>query len=54
VAASHRLIPPSVKVQAGARTATFPVNTDEVSAPQDLTISGAYGAHHAAILTVVP
>jgi hypothetical protein len=54
VAATHRTVPASITVPAGAITATFPVNTDEQEAPTDLTISGTYGANQAAHLAIEP
>ena len=54
VASSPRTTPPSVKVQPGAWTATFPVNTDKVTALTTITVSGTYQEDRAAVLTVYP
>jgi hypothetical protein len=54
VATSRRLVPASLKVQPGATTASFPVNTDTVAIETTVTIQGNYQATHAATVTVVP
>jgi hypothetical protein len=54
VATSRRMVPTSVKVQAGATTATFPVNTNTVTTSILETITGTFGTSSAATLTVSP
>jgi hypothetical protein len=54
VASSRRMVPSSVKVQAGATTATFPVNTDTVTAITPVTVTGNYLVQHTGALTVNP
>jgi hypothetical protein len=54
VANTRRMVPPSVKVQAGASTVTFPVNTDAVGAATTITVTGDYQETHAATLTITP
>jgi trimeric autotransporter adhesin len=54
VATSRRMVPPSVTVQAGANAATFPVNTDTVSAVTTVGITGTYQTAHVGTLTVNP
>ena len=54
VTTSRRMIPSSVKVQAGARAATFPVNTDSVGAATTVRVTGSYGQSHTGVLQVNP
>jgi len=54
VATSRRMVPTSVKVQAGAGTATFPVNTDSVGAPTTVTITGNYQGTTTGVLQINP
>lgn len=54
VTATRRMVPASVKIQAGSNSATFPVNTDTVSEITSVTISGDYNATQTATLTVNP
>jgi hypothetical protein len=54
VASSRRMVPSSVKVQAGATTATFPVNTDVLQSATNVTVTGDFQQIHAANLLVNP
>jgi hypothetical protein len=54
ISSTRRMVPSSVTVQAGATSASFRVNTDEVSAETTVTITGDYGTTQSGALTVVP
>jgi len=54
VANTRRMVPSSVKVQAGASTATFSVNTDTVAAVTSVDITGDYEETYATTLTITP
>jgi hypothetical protein len=54
VASSRRMVPPTVKVQAGATSATFPVNTDTVQTQTTTTISGQYQTTASGTVTITP
>jgi hypothetical protein len=54
LATSRRMVPPTVTVQPGARTATFPVNTDTVTSPTTVTVTGHVQSDQSATLTVNP
>jgi hypothetical protein len=54
VDSTRRMVPPSVTVQAGATTATFPVNTDTVNQVTTVTIGGNYLVAQTGTLTVTP
>jgi Domain of unknown function (DUF4082) len=51
---TRRMVPPSVKVQPGANSVTFRVNTDVVGAETNVTITGDYGTTQTGTLTVYP
>jgi hypothetical protein len=54
VDSTRRMVPPSVTVQAGSTTATFPVNTDTVNQVTTVTITGNYLGTQAGTLIVTP
>jgi hypothetical protein len=54
LATSRRMVPASVSVQAGATTATFPVNTDSVTAVTSVTVTGSYQEVHTGTVMVDP
>ena len=54
VASSRRMVPPSVTVQPGASTTTFPVNTDTVTAHTSVAVTGTYSGTHASTLSIDP
>jgi len=54
VAGSRRMVPASVKVQPGASSASFPVNTDTVDSPANITVTGEFQTIRNTTLTVNP
>ena len=54
LATSRRMVPATVTVQPGARTATFAVNTDTVSSPTNVTVTGHDQSDQSTALTVNP
>ena len=54
LATSRRMVPATVTVQPGARTATFAVNTDTVSSPTTVTVTGHHQSDQSTTLTVNP
>jgi trimeric autotransporter adhesin len=54
LATNRRMVPQTVTVQAGASTATFPVNTDTVDQVTTVSITGNYQGTQTAAITVNP
>jgi hypothetical protein len=54
VSSTRRMVPPSVKVEAGASTATFRVNTNTVETQTPVTITGDYQTTRTADLAILP